>query len=247
MKFHSFDEFKQVRLKAAQWRTYEKQLDTLGDLEREVVREVLLVDTIDNRTDRDYEKRLYDGYKNAIDRLSRGQPLIDEETKGEDPEEERRRERERQFEEGVRFMGLIPKTPSPPRANTPSPPRTPDYDDSYSPYSPPSTPYLTPSPVNRELFATPSPASSVSSQGTEILPPTPKPFVSKEAKRLGISTKKRKKPVVGEGKKVGRPKKGEVRPPKPSRPKRQPQKKFDPEVLKAVRPNPPRTRGSHNI
>ena len=239
MKFHSFDEFKQVRIKAAQWRAFEKQLDTLGDLEREVVREVLLVDTIDNRTDRDYEKRLYDGYKNAIDRLSRGQPLIDEETKGEDPEEQRVRERGRQFEEAVQFMGLRPKTPSPPR--------TPDYDDSYSPYSPPSTPYLTPSPANRMLFATPSPASSVSSQGTEILPPTPKPFVSKEVKRLGINTKKRKKPVVGEGKKVGRPKKGEVRPPKPSRPKRQPQKKFDPEVLKAVRPNPPRTRGSHNI
>lgn len=238
MKFHSFDEFKQVRQKAAQWRAFEKQLDTLGDIEREVVREVLLVDTIDNRTDRDYEKRLYDGYKTAMERLSAGLPLM-EETKSEDDEYEIVRRRQKKFEEALQFVGITPP-------GTPTPSQNPSTPRSLSPYSPPSTPLLTPSPPraetpqfsydNANLFGSPS------SQETVILnSPKPKKSINKQANRLGIKTKTRRRKAVFDGNQ----KKSEIRPkPTVTRQKRRPQKKFDLETLEAVRPFPPRTRRS---
>ena len=160
MKFHSFEEFKQVRMKAAQWRTVEKQLDALGDVEREVVREVLLVEVIDNRTDRGYEKRLYDGYKRAIERLMQGRPLV-EENKNQDLTEQKMLKRQRQFEEGARFMGLSksPEWVPPPPVSTYFSPYMQPSSDSSPPSSPPSPRWYkvsSPSPQRPSSPLTPS-------------------------------------------------------------------------------------------
>ena len=299
MKFKSLEEFKKVRKNAAQWRAFETQLNQLDDDEQEVLRGVLMVEPIDNRTDPSFEKRLYEGYKIVIDRLDKGLPLIDE---AKQEEESQIRYQQQQFEEAIRFVGLqqgdvqtshSPQDqnlsdisscdsmwsytssranyyPSPDVLSTPSPywsPKSPVGSELY--FTPPTTPKA---PSTPKVFTTPTISTSYSfltpprtpkshsseSPETPEAPLSPEPPVTPDV--MDLVLRRPPTPICSGNwyqdtspaanpqatrKKVGRPRKGEIRPPKPKPIKRRkPQKKFSDETLRAIRPTPPRTRGS---
>ncbi|KAF1319057.1 hypothetical protein FI667_g13415, partial [Globisporangium splendens] len=201
-EFRSFEHFKQVRAKAAQWRAFDKQLR--GAEGEELIRGVLQEPVIDNRTDRDYEKRLYQGFKEGMQRLREGTPLVTKEPPKSPPKD--------QFREACITLGYLPSSssallpPSPsappvtyPRVlflHTPSPPLSPSSMTSSvallraTPTSPPpaKTPTRifspsvsmpswspTPPPTPRESQY-PAYLDHSSSEEDTWLPPTPSPL-----------------------------------------------------------------------
>ncbi|KAF1318324.1 Rxlr effector protein, partial [Globisporangium splendens] len=77
-EFKSFQEFVVVRKRASVWREIEKQLSTIEPEERVIVREVLMCNLVDLRTDHGYERRLYDRYKGVMWLRAEGLPIQDE-------------------------------------------------------------------------------------------------------------------------------------------------------------------------
>lgn len=182
-EFKSFEHFKQVRIKAAQWRAFAKQLK--GAEGEELICGVLQEPVIDNRTDRDYEKRLYEGFKEGMRRLREGVPLVDKEPPKSPPKD--------QFREACISLGylppssaapLSPKASSPPssspRASPPSPrasPSSPRASPAPSPYSPSASGYIYPSVIfQRTPSPLVSPSSSVLLKATPPYPSSPSPI-----------------------------------------------------------------------
>lgn len=212
--FHSLEAFQKIRREAAQWRVYEQILLKMPIAEQDLLRGVLMVPTIDNRTDPGYERRLYDGFKDGLERIRAGRPLIDTPP----PSPPRAPSYQEQIIQAGRELGY---TTSAELSITlpPEPPLSP-YQPSYE-RSPPVTPAST-----QDFNFSPN------SNHTELPTPSPPrpqgPLQNHEMVRLGIIAKKRKEPAT-------------TRPHYPKK-RRAHQLKFDDEKLKAVRSSPPRTR-----
>ena len=176
---HSLDQFRKLRKEAKSWRMYESALSSVEPNEAEIIRGVLMAPPIDGRSDPDYEKRLYDAFKEAMSRTKAGQPLSDTPPSTARPKPSYQ---ERILQAG-RELGYLsepeePEVPLSPAVSwaqsTPSP-------------SPPSTP-----PCHNF-----SPTSSApTSPPTPIVPPLRKPRQPTiTSLRLGLKARKRTTPT----------------------------------------------------